>query len=169
MGKYDPLEKYLTRKRDREIELSFADIARIIGGMLPDSAQRPQWWANEVSADSRHVQSRAWLNAGYDASLLPAERVRFTRRMLKIPVEGDPNTSWIIPEQPRDGEIAEGKRALGNLVKSLARAAADACHKHGLEFDMDDPEVARAVMMVTFKGLLLSPSPQRRAPGKRIG
>jgi hypothetical protein len=59
MGKYDPLEKYLTRKRDREIELSFADMERIIGGMLPNSAPRPQWWANEVTADTRHVQSRA--------------------------------------------------------------------------------------------------------------
>ena len=117
MGKYDPLEKYLSRKRDKEIELSFADIERIIGAMLPNSAQRPQWWANEVSPDSRHVQSRAWRNAGYDASLLPAERARFTRRMLKVPAEGDPNTSWIVPEQPRDEEIAEGKQALENLAK----------------------------------------------------
>lgn len=51
--------------------------------MLPNSASRPQWWANETDPDSRHVQSRAWRNAGYDAFLLPSrERVRFTRRAL---------------------------------------------------------------------------------------
>lgn len=81
MGKYDPLESWLRRKAGTEVELSFADIERIIGAMLPNSAVRPQWWANEASPDSRHVQSRAWRNAGYEAFLIPdAERVRFKRR-----------------------------------------------------------------------------------------
>ena len=61
--------------------MSFRDIERIIGGLLPRSAQRPQWWANERSSDSRHVQCAAWLNAGFNAFLLKAEeRVRFERR-----------------------------------------------------------------------------------------
>ena len=143
MGKYDPLQKYLTRKRDPEIELSFVDIERIIGAMLPNSAQSAQWWANHVSADGRHVQSSAWLNAGYDASLLAAERVRFRRRIVRMPVKDDPNTCWVGPDRPSNEEITESKRALGDLVKSLARAAADACHRHRLEFDMNNPEVAR--------------------------
>ena len=137
--------------------------------MLPNSAQRPQWWANEVSPDSRHVQSRAWRNAGYDASLLTAERVRFTRRMLKVRVEGDPQTSWIVPEKPRDEEIAEGKQALENLVRSLARAAADACHRHGLEFDMDNPEVARDVMQATFEAIAYARPPNRRTTKRSRG
>lgn len=162
MGKYDPLQKFLTRKRDREIELSFADIERIIVGMLPNSAQRPQWWANEVSVDSRHVQSRAWLNAGYDASLLPAERVRFTRRMLKVPVEGDPNTSWIVPEQPRDEEIAEGRQAMENLAKYLGRVSAQACHDLRIQFDMDNPDVAREVIKMTFEAAFYAERPKRK-------
>lgn len=80
MAKYDPLERHLKRRGAAEIELSFADIERIVGGMLPNSASRPQWWANETNAESRHVQCRAWRNAGYDAFLLPRERVLFTRR-----------------------------------------------------------------------------------------
>jgi hypothetical protein len=81
MAKYDPLGNYLRRKGGAELELSFADIERIIGTMLPNSAARPQWWANEVAADSRHVQARAWLGAGYEAFLIrDAERVRFARR-----------------------------------------------------------------------------------------
>ena len=81
MAKYDPLERYLSRKAGAEIELSFADIELIIRGMLPNSAARPQWWANETDLSSQHVQSRAWRNAGYDAfPVAGAERVRFRRR-----------------------------------------------------------------------------------------
>lgn len=81
MAKYDPLSRFLRRRSGAEIEMSFADIERVIGGMLPNSAERPQWWANEIDPESRHVQSRAWRSAGYDALLIAgAEKVRFTRR-----------------------------------------------------------------------------------------
>jgi hypothetical protein len=80
VAKYDPLGTYLKRRAGTELELSFVDIERIIGGMLPKSASRPQWWANETDSGSNHVQCHAWRNAGYDAFLLPRERVLFTRR-----------------------------------------------------------------------------------------
>ena len=80
MAKYDPLEAYLRRRAGAELELSFADIERIVGAMLPNSASRPQWWANETDPASSHVQCRAWRHAGYDAFLLPGERVLFSRR-----------------------------------------------------------------------------------------
>lgn len=79
MAKYDPLEKYLRRRAGAELELSFADIERIIGNMLPKSANRPRWWTNETDPETNHVQCRAWRNAGYDAFLLPRERVLFRR------------------------------------------------------------------------------------------
>ena len=81
MGKYDPLYKYLRRKSAPEIEMSFPQIERVLGAMLPNSAARPQWWANETDTTSAHVQRRAWRDAGYDAFLIAdAERVRFKRR-----------------------------------------------------------------------------------------
>lgn len=80
MAKYDPLEAHLSRRTEAELELSFGDVERIIGSELPTSAGRPQWWANETSPDSSHVQCRAWRNAGYDAFLLPRNRVLFQRR-----------------------------------------------------------------------------------------
>jgi len=80
MAKYDPLENYLTRRGSVELELAFEEVERIIGGRLPDTASRPQWWANESDPDTSHVQCRAWRNAGYDAFLLPQRRVLFTRR-----------------------------------------------------------------------------------------
>ncbi len=60
-------------KTPTEVELSFPDIERIIGAMLPNSAARPQWWANELSQESRHVQRRAWQEAGYDAFPIQGE------------------------------------------------------------------------------------------------
>lgn len=80
MRKYAPLYDYLRRKPGPQLHLSFADIERVIGNLLPKSAARAQWWANETSPESRHVQCNAWLNAGYEAFLLPNDRVEFRRR-----------------------------------------------------------------------------------------
>ena len=81
MGKYDPLEDHLRRQKVDSLEMSFRDIELTIRDMLPKSAQRPQWWANEQGADSRHVQCRSWLDAGFEAFLSPrADRVRFRRK-----------------------------------------------------------------------------------------
>jgi hypothetical protein len=62
------------------LEMSFREIERVIGAMLPNSAQRPQWWANE-RRETTHVQCRAWLDEGYEAfPVSGADRVRFKRR-----------------------------------------------------------------------------------------
>lgn len=80
MAKYDPLGAYLTRRGSPEIELAFEEVERIIGTRLPETASRPQWWANESDPDTRHVQCKAWRDAGYDAFLLPHGRVLFRQR-----------------------------------------------------------------------------------------
>lgn len=80
MAKCDPLGAYLRRRGSPEIELAFEEIERIIGSKLAETASRPQWWANETSRDTRHVQCRAWQEAGYEAFLLPRKRVLFRQR-----------------------------------------------------------------------------------------
>jgi hypothetical protein len=81
MAKYDPLHAHLRRQKTALYEMSFRDIERVLTSMLPKSALHPEWWANERSPDSRHVQCRAWLDAGYHAFLQRgAEQVRFERR-----------------------------------------------------------------------------------------
>ena len=81
MGKYDPLEHHLRRQKTASYEMSFRDIERVLGQLLPKSAQRPEWWANEDSPATRHVQCKAWLRAGYRAvPQTHAERVLFERR-----------------------------------------------------------------------------------------
>ncbi|MNS49526.1 hypothetical protein D3C72_821350 [compost metagenome] len=80
MAKYDPLRDYLRRQRADEFELTFADIERRIGALLPKSASHPQWWGNEVDPGTSHVQREAWRAAGFDARLIAGQdRVLFRR------------------------------------------------------------------------------------------
>jgi hypothetical protein len=62
VAKYDRLFEYLCRAGDGPLDLTFASIDTLVGG-LPASARRHRtWWANEASG--RHVQAHAWINAG---------------------------------------------------------------------------------------------------------
>jgi len=81
MPKYDALTSWLAKQRPT-INLSFADIERIIGDPLPTSAHthRP-WWGNQVyNTGSR--QCRAWLDAGWEVDTVdqPAKTVTFRKR-----------------------------------------------------------------------------------------
>lgn len=81
MAKYDPLRDYLIRQDAADIELTFRDIERKLGYMLPNIAARPEWWSCLDEPGPKEVQKQAWRAAGYDASLHTGEdRVRFTRR-----------------------------------------------------------------------------------------
>jgi hypothetical protein len=63
MAKYDSLKEFLERSPRGTVSMTFGEVGELVGG-LPDSAHRYQaWWANE--RDGRHVQARAWINAGY--------------------------------------------------------------------------------------------------------
>jgi len=80
MAKYDPLSRLLRRQKLAEFELSFAEIERALGAMLPNSAARPQWWANLTDPRTAHVQRKSWKDAGYEAFLIVGkDRVRFRR------------------------------------------------------------------------------------------
>jgi hypothetical protein len=79
MAKYDPLKRYLSRQKTVGVDLTFTELERIIGAMLPKSAHRPQWWANETDAETSHVQVAAWRDAGFKAFLVGSEQVRFEK------------------------------------------------------------------------------------------
>jgi hypothetical protein len=80
VGKYDPLRRYLRRSKTADVVLSFGEIERIIGGMLPNSAARAQWWDNVAPPDQRRVQQASWREAGFHAHLVAgSETVRFER------------------------------------------------------------------------------------------
>ncbi len=85
MRKYQPLFVFLRRWKNKHaepaLELSFAEIERIINALLPNSAAVADWWRNEPSGERTGPQSRAWIEAGFDAHpMVTSERVRFRRR-----------------------------------------------------------------------------------------
>lgn len=80
MPKYAPLSRFLRRRRhDDEIRLSFAEIERIIGAILPKAAADLEWWSNTPATGRRAVQRLAWLDVGYLAAPEPGESVVFRR------------------------------------------------------------------------------------------
>jgi hypothetical protein len=76
MSKYDPLYQHL-KASELSLELTFADVEEILGFKLPPSARKHEaWWSNSGGS---HVQSYAWLNAGYrtESVDVPRGTVRF--------------------------------------------------------------------------------------------
>ena len=64
-GKYGTLENWLINQKTKAnlIRVSFADVQELLGEALPQSAyEQRTWWANDTVG---HVQSRAWLRAGW--------------------------------------------------------------------------------------------------------
>jgi len=83
MAKYEPLRRYLARQKSPQVEMSFSEIERMIGALLPKRAQHQDWWADAVAPLS--VQAQSWRSAGYQARLEADERVHFERAR---PVDG---------------------------------------------------------------------------------
>jgi len=64
-----------------------------------------------------------------------------------------------------DQKQAAAKAALEGLVVSIARASAQASASLGVEFDVDDPRVARWLMLATFEGLFM---PSAKSPTQTL-
>jgi hypothetical protein len=68
MATYKPLEDFLGSQEKETVTLSFADIEKIVGRPLPQSAYRwDWWWKDEDTSTTRHVQSKAWTRQGFSA------------------------------------------------------------------------------------------------------
>ncbi len=77
--KYDPLRDWLRHQKASTLEVSFDEIADMVGGLPPSAEKHDAWWTNETSK-STHVQCPAWLDAGYRASADRSRRkVRFDK------------------------------------------------------------------------------------------
>ena len=79
-GKYDPLFVHLKAQPSMVLRMSFERIADLVGGLPPSALKQLAWWANERRDGTAHVQSKAWLDAGYMARPnLKAQTVTFER------------------------------------------------------------------------------------------
>jgi hypothetical protein len=80
MSKYDKLGRYLRGQRGEWHAMSFGEIESVLGFSMPVSARKYRpWWANQ--SDGGHVQSHAWMSAGWRVWSVnfSAERVEFQR------------------------------------------------------------------------------------------
>lgn len=78
MGKYAPLNDFLsTQERDR-IPMSFSEIEELLDRPLPASKQYPAWWSNNPS---NNPMTREWLAAGFETESVntSSERLVFRR------------------------------------------------------------------------------------------
>lgn len=101
MTKYAPLTHHLKASAESRVAMGFAEIEHLLGFPLPRSARshRP-WWAN---SDHGHVQSRAWLDAGFESREvnLAAERLEFVRLNAKaIGMAEQPPPVWTKEGKP---------------------------------------------------------------------
>jgi hypothetical protein len=84
MSKYDPLYRWLVAKSATgatSVPTTFEQIEAVLGFMLPDSAKTSApWWANEKD-NTRHVQCKSWIAAGFETRdlSLATESVTFVR------------------------------------------------------------------------------------------
>ena len=79
MPKYTPLAAFLRRQKRAEVDLTFRDIERIVGGILPKAAAVDGWWraAPEGALMPQHL---AFADAGFVAEpRIRDETVRFVR------------------------------------------------------------------------------------------
>jgi hypothetical protein len=84
MSKYEPLYRWLVAKSASgitSIPTTFQQIEAVLGFKLPDSARTSTpWWANE-KGNTRHVQCKYWMSAGFETRnlSLATESVTFAR------------------------------------------------------------------------------------------
>ena len=79
MAKYAPLSSFLRRQKCAEVDLTFRDIERIVGGILPKAAAVEGWWraGPEGPLMPQHI---ALADAGFIAEpRIREETVRFVR------------------------------------------------------------------------------------------
>ena len=84
-SKYAPLARLLTTCGADVVEMTFAEVDRVVPGGLPESAYRYRtWWTVSVgnSAQSRH----GWIDAGY--RVLRVDLAKHTVTFIKA-AEGD--------------------------------------------------------------------------------
>ena len=75
----------------------------------------------------------------------------------------EPQVTYVMQEKLTEEQIAEARQSLVELARILGRATAEACHKLRIDFDMDDPQVARDVIMAALEGLVRSRPSARKA------
>ena len=65
MGKYDPLQSWLTEQTASRVRCAFTHIDGLVGGLPTSAHQQAVWWPGSAASSPHHVQKKAWEAAGY--------------------------------------------------------------------------------------------------------
>lgn len=84
----------------------------------------------------------------------------------RLTMKRESDVRYVVLENLTEDQIADAQRAVEDLAKLLGRVSAQVCHEMGIQFDMDDPEVAREVMKITFEAMFLSAPNKPQRPAK---
>lgn len=123
MSKYESLAKHLARSGAHELVMTFAQLEQILGAPLPASARthRP-WWANSAHG---HVQSKGWLDAGYQSERVDLEGETLTfKKVQDVPTAKPAATAQNSGRHPLIGCMA-GKVRLDPNYDHTAPTAPD--------------------------------------------
>ncbi len=76
MSKYDKLSRYLKNCSNTRLQTSFAEVERILGFALPESAYKYEaWWSNN---ETGHSHARSWLSVGWRTEAVDVRNKRVT-------------------------------------------------------------------------------------------
>jgi len=71
VSKYDDLAKYLEKRTEDMIRMTFAEVAAIVGDLPQGAYDHRAWWAN--SASQNHAVN-GWLSAGWETAQVDMEK-----------------------------------------------------------------------------------------------
>lgn len=108
VNKYAPLADHLKAQVGDSVELTFAQIDHLVGGLPPAAYNYAAWWANSRTEDS-HNWAHQWIEAGWECKRLDRvnERVVF-QRIDPNPLEPARNYWWVNHKQTFKSEFDGG-------------------------------------------------------------
>lgn len=84
MSKYDSLGHFLKGQSTDRVPMSFAEIERITGVKLPESARKHRpWWSNNAK---NSVMTKVWLDAGFESEQVDMAGGRLVFRRIRAPL-----------------------------------------------------------------------------------
>lgn len=110
---YEPLYAHLINLKESEWRASFAAIEVIIGRPFPNSARDySAWWSN----GSKHTQSFAWLEAGWETSELnlTGETIRFSRTAYRLPQRSSSDIPDVATKKSETDRTVVNSKLLSN-------------------------------------------------------
>ncbi|PYG79884.1 MULTISPECIES: HNH endonuclease [unclassified Pseudomonas] len=101
-----PLADFLRSQTVNSVELTFAQIDELVGGLPPVARNHNAWWANSRTDDS-HTWAHLWIEAGWERKSLDlsAEVVVFERHSREQEISG---FWWVNHKQTYQAELEGG-------------------------------------------------------------